>query len=224
MDAAFWHQKWENNQIAFHRKEANALLTDNIAALALAAGDTVFIPLCGKTLDIAWLLTQGFIVKGIELYEPAVEALFLALGLTPEIVELDQLKRYRAKNVTIYVGDIFKLTQLTLGPVNAVYDRAAIVALPEAMRCDYANQIIAIAPKANQLLVNYVYDQQQITGPPFSVSNNELLTHFGQDYQMTLLFSAAVEGGMKGKCPATEHVWLLKKINYSVLIPDSELI
>ncbi|MCL4165876.1 UNVERIFIED_CONTAM: hypothetical protein GTU68_010752 [Idotea baltica] len=211
MDAAFWHQKWENNQTAFHRTAVNALLTDHLAYLALEAGDTVFIPLCGKTLDIDWLLTQGFKVKGIELYEPAVEALFAALALTPEVTELKDLKCYRADDITIYVGDIFRLTKSILGVVDAVYDRAAIVALPDTMRQDYTKQVLAITEQASQLLINYVYDQSKLMGPPFSVSNDELKSHYGDTYQMTLLFSADVAGGMKGQCPATEHVWLLKQ-------------
>ena len=211
MDAAFWHQKWQNNQIRFHRDEVNPLLVNHIDALGLQAGQIIFLPLCGKTLDIAWLLTQGFQVKGVELHEPAIIELFEALDIVPEVTELGNLKRYYAEGLTLYVGDFFKLTVSVLGEVDAVYDRAAIVALPEKMRGNYTRQVMALTQKSDQLLINYVYDQILMSGPPFSVSNEELALHYNAHYVMTLLFSADIEGGLKGRCPATEHVWLLKR-------------
>ena len=81
MDANFWHNKWANNEIAFHRSNANPLLVNNIKALALAEGSLIFIPLCGKTLDIAWLLSNGYRVAGVELVESAIKQLFAELGI-----------------------------------------------------------------------------------------------------------------------------------------------
>ncbi|MBT3504485.1 MAG: thiopurine S-methyltransferase [Piscirickettsiaceae bacterium] len=211
MDPAFWHQKWEDKQIGFHRDAVNPLLLAHFKALALEKGQTIFLPLCGKTLDIAWLLTQGLSVKGIELHEPAVVELFDDLGLEPVIAELGFLKCYSAPGLMIYVGDIFKLTITVLGEVNAVYDRAAIVALPKTMRADYAIQVMALSQKSDQLVINYVYDQSIMAGPPFSVSNEELALYYSEHYSMTLLYENDVEGGLKGCCPATESVWLLNR-------------
>ena len=80
MDAAFWHQKWEQNQIGFHRNTVNAFLVEHVDALALKAGEQLFLPLCGMTLDIGWLLSKGYCVVGVELHEPAVIALFDAFA------------------------------------------------------------------------------------------------------------------------------------------------
>ncbi len=211
MDAAFWHEKWQNKQIGFHLDDVNPLLVTHFDALGLQAGQTVFLPLCGKTLDIAWLLGNGFQVKGVELHEPAIIELFDALGVVPDVTGLGELRRYCAEGLTIYVGDFFKLTSAILGEVDAVYDRAAIVALPDTMRGDYTKQVMAVSQKADQLLINYVYDQAIMTGPPFSVSNEELVLSYSEHYAMTLLFENEVEGGLRGQCPATEFVWLLKR-------------
>ena len=59
MEPDFWHQKWQSNEIGFHKAEANPLLVEHFSALGLDAGARVFVPLCGKTLDIRWLLAQG---------------------------------------------------------------------------------------------------------------------------------------------------------------------
>lgn len=209
MDANFWHQKWEKNEIAFHQSEANPLLVGYFKALALPEGSRVFIPLCGKTRDIAWLLTNGYQVAGAELSKIAVEQLFAELGVEPAISSVGGLQHYSATNIDIFLGDIFELSSNLLGPVDAIYDRAALVALPAAMREKYAEYLMQITNKAPQLLISYVYDQTAIDGPPFSVSNEEINRHYAGSYELTLMASVDVAGGMKGKCAAVENVWLL---------------
>ena len=211
MDVHFWHKKWENNEIAFHRSTPNPLLVDHIEALSLPEGSVIFIPLCGKTLDIAWLLANGYRVTGVELVESAIEQLFAELAMVPRITIVDDIKHYRAQNIDIYVGDFFAVSQALIGPVDAIYDRAALVALPEDLRRRYTAHLIDITNKSPQLLIAYHYDQSLVQGPPFSISNDEVSQHYKKSYNLTLIESSAVEGGMKGKCEATENVWLLEK-------------
>ena len=147
----------------------------------------------------------------MELHEPAVKALFDDLAVKPEITLCHQLKSYHYDRVCIFVGDLFDLTAEDLGHIDAVYDRAAIVALPETVRVRYAQHIIMLSDAAPQLLINYEYEQSVMNGPPFSVSNDELKIHYNSHYDMTLLEHCDVEGGLKGRCPATENVWLLQR-------------
>jgi thiopurine S-methyltransferase len=211
MDANFWHQKWEKNDIGFHNSEANPLLVGYFKELALARGSRVFLPLCGKTLDIAWLLSRGYRVAGAELSKLAIEQLFAGLGVEPEITRVGDHDRYSAQDIDIFVGDIFALSGKMLGPVDAVYDRAALVALPEAMRNRYTAHLMAITGKAPQLLISYEYDQSRLEGPPFSIRNAEVRRHYADNYDLALLASQDVPGGLKGQCAATENVWLLRK-------------
>lgn len=209
MDASFWHDKWKNNEIGFHQHEANPLLVDNFKRLSLAKNSRVFLPLCGKTLDIAWLLAQGYCVVGCELSKLAIEQLFNDLGVTPTITTLNNGVRYSAKSIEVLVGNFFELSSQTLGPVDAIYDRAALVALPKDMRQQYSAHLLDITHSAPQLLLSYEYDQNLMTGPPFSVSNDEVKRHYMNNYTLSLLKSISVPGGLKGKCGATENVWLL---------------
>lgn len=211
MDENFWIQKWEKNEIAFHEGDANPLLVRHFRELSLSKGSRVFVPLCGKTLDITWLLSHGFRVAGAELSELAVKQLFAGLKMKPEIISVGGMKRYSAQNIDVFNGNIFDLTHEALGPVDAVYDRAALVALPEDMRHRYARHLAAVTGQAPQLIISYVYDQKQMDGPPFSVTNEEVKRHYGEMYDVRLLESIHVTGGLKGKCAATENVWLLKK-------------
>ncbi|MEI7870810.1 MAG: thiopurine S-methyltransferase [Alphaproteobacteria bacterium] len=211
MDETFWHRKWERNEIAFHEREANPFLAMYFSNLFLAEGSRVFLPLCGKTLDVRWLLSHGYRVAGAELSEIAVEQLFSGLGVEPTITAIDQVSRYSSTNIDIFVGDIFSLSRDILGKVDAIYDRAALVALPQAMRDRYAAHLIGITDRAPQLLITYDYDQRLVDGPPFSVGHEEVGRQYQGSYDLKLLASADVKGGLKGKYAAAEHVWLLKK-------------
>lgn len=209
MKHEFWHEKWAKNEIAFHQEKPHPWLERYLVKMDLRPGHRIFVPLCGKTLDIHWLLAQGFRVVGAELNESAVEQLFAELKLDPEIRDIDGFRHYSAENTDIFVGDIFALSQKRVGRVDAVYDRAALVALPEDMRPDYARQILALSKSAPQFLICFTYDQSKLDGPPFSISNDELRELYGATFRLRLAARDEVKGGLKGQCPAEEKLWLL---------------
>ena len=210
MEASFWLDRWTHDEIGWHEREFNPLLTAHFARLGVPAGGRVFVPLCGKTRDIAWLLQQGYRVVGSELSELAVQQLFAELGVQPAVSGAGPLKRYAANGVDVFAGDIFALTPEQLGPVDATYDRAALVALPPAMRARYAQQLLTLTRNAPQLLVCFEYDQNVMPGPPHSVTAAEVWRHYGAAYRLTLAAVQAVAGGLKGLTPANELVWLLQ--------------
>lgn len=211
MDAQFWHDRWAKNEIGFHKSEANPFLVKYVHELPLSKGNRVFVPLCGKTLDIPWLLSNGYRIVGSELSAIAIDQLFSSLGVTPTITKNGRIAHYHANNIDIFVGDLFDVTRTMLGPVDAIYDRAALVALPDTIRSRYTAHLTDITNHAPQLLICYEYDQRAAEGPPFSISHEEVRRHYADQYQLTLLTSEEVPGGLKGKCAATEHVWLLQQ-------------
>ncbi len=210
MEAGFWHQKWEKGDIGFHAQEVNPSLQEHFGKLQMAAGARVFLPLCGKTRDIGWLLDEGFRVSGAELSELAIKELFNDLGLVPEITGAEKHLCYQAGNVRIFVGDIFDVSAKQLGPIDAIYDRAALVALPMEMRARYAAHLIDITDAAQQLLITYEYDQQLMNGPPFCVRAEEVKRLYSVTYDVRALETHVVPEGMRGKVPATETVWALQ--------------
>jgi len=211
MEASFWHSKWEVNQIGFHQNETNHLLIKHLKQLGLNKSDRLFIPLCGKTVDIAWLLSEGYQVAGAELSEIAIQQLFEALDVTPKISEAGSLIHYHAENIDIFVGDIFDLSAKRLGQVDAVFDRAALVALPSEMRKRYSSHLIDITNNAPQLLICFEYEQSVMNGPPFSIVSSEVEAHYATKYELTLLDTPKLEGGLKGRVEAIEAIWLLQK-------------
>ena len=217
MDPEFWHQRWEENNIGFQEREANPLLVDYFSKLSLTKGSRVFLPLCGKTMDIAWLLSNGYRVVGAELSDIAIAQLFTGMGVSPEISTSGKITHYRHKGLEIFGGDIFNLSGDVTGPVDAVYDRAALVALPRETRQRYTKHLIDLTDAAPQLLICYEYDQSRMDGPPFSVTHDEIVRHYRDHYEFAQLVSSNVPGGLKGKCMARENVWLLTKRPLDVL-------
>lgn len=194
MDEAFWEERWRENRIGFHEPMANALLVDHWARLAVAPDAPVFVPLCGKSLDLDWLLAQGHAVTGVEFNRMAVAEVFARLGLSPSVAKAGPLECFTAGALRLYVGDAFALTVEMLGPVAAIYDRAALIALPPEMRPRYARHLMAVTETAPQLLVTMDYDQSQTNGPPFSVPAEEVTRHYAESYDMDLLTTRPLGG------------------------------
>lgn len=209
MEKHIWLERWEKGLTGFHNDEVNPLFTKHFKELELPLSSRIFVPLCGKTLDIGWLLSKGFSVVGVELSEMAVKKLFEALGEEPYIMQEGEHLHYHAENIDIFVGDFFTLTPQMIGNIDAVYDRAAIVALPEDMRIDYTVHMLKLAGNTPQLMTTVVYDQSLMNNSPFSVDKEELERHYGKHYTITQLDMMKVEGGLKQVKDVTEYVWLL---------------
>lgn len=210
MDPDFWHDRWQTNKIAFHEKNGNPLLVKHLDVLALPPGGRVFVPLCGKTLDIGWLLSEGYAVAGAELNESAIRQLFEGLKLTPNITAAGPLIQYRAPGIDIFVGDIFDLAADRLGPIDAVYDRAALVALPTEMREKYAQHLPEITQAAPQLLITLDYDQAEMKGPPFAIDEAELRRLYSAAFQIDLLEEADASGSLKKDITVHQAAWHLR--------------
>ncbi|WP_334039312.1 thiopurine S-methyltransferase [Alteromonas macleodii] len=214
MEHSFWHSKWQKNEIGFHEPEGNALLvkyasflfSDDSPSTSLKR---IFVPLCGKTRDIGWLLSKGCEVVGAELSEVAIIQLFEELGVEPTVTTTSNGKIYTKDGLTIYVGDIFKLTSSDLGDVTGIYDRAALVALPSPLREQYAAHLMAITQCAPQLIISFEYDQNEMAGPPFSVNEEIVNTLYSADYRIQRLERSVLEGGLKGKVDADNLVFAL---------------
>ncbi len=210
MDAQFWLERWENNKIGWHEESVNPLLTKNFKYLAQSSGARIFLPLCGKSNDIAWLLDQGYQVVGVELSELAIKEVFLAIGKTPKITKTANFNLYQIDNLDLFVGNFFALTVHEIGVVDAIFDRASLVALPDRSRKLYSQHLQAISKVAPQILVTLEYDQQVTNGPPFCVDASMLVDHYQDTYQLCLLENKHynVQGDRLGA--HNEKVWYLK--------------
>ena len=212
MDKDFWLKKWEHNEIGFHESKVNPLLVEYFHKLQLANNSRLFIPLCGKTKDIEWLLDQGYVIVGAELSTLAINELFRDLGLEPNISKNKRFTLFSSQNIDIFVGDIFELSKKDLGPINAIYDRAALVALPKNVRFKYTSHLMDISNSAPQFLISLEYDEMLMNGPPFSVNSDEIKEHYTNHYQSIQRIKSNIPAAIKGgKFVITQSVWLMNR-------------
>jgi thiopurine S-methyltransferase len=175
MHQEFWYERWQQNQIGFHNEDINPHLQQHWSKLNIKPGSRVFVPLCGKSNDLQWLLSQGHEVIGVELSPLAVDAFFAENGLLATNHQQGNFIVSKVDGLSIYCGDFFDLTANDLLGVGAVYDRASLVALPPEMRSAYAAHMQQLLePGIKTLLVAFDYPQDEMPGPPFSVQTAEV--------------------------------------------------
>jgi len=214
MDAKFWHDRWSERQIGFHEGAPNALLARHFERVFGKDQRRVFVPLCGKAMDLQWLHARGHHVLGAELSKIAVEEFFEEMGVEPHRSEEGGLVRYSAERLDIFQGDVFALDAAMLGQIDAVYDRAALVALPKDMRDRYTQHLVAITGNAPQLLIAFAYDQSLMDGPPFSVSSEEIDAHYAAHFDIEDL-ETVLSRNLKGKIDANETIRALRPKSFA---------
>ncbi|WP_110455824.1 thiopurine S-methyltransferase [Shewanella algidipiscicola] len=188
MQPSFWHEKWASKQIGFHLGEVNPLLIEHWPQLNVASGASVFVPMCGKSLDLCYLAEQGLEVVACELNQAAVEQFFTDNELSVEVQSLGEHTRYCTEQITLYQGDLFTLPTHLTAQCTAFYDRAALIAWPEAMRQQYVKQLAKlVAPQSIGLLITLDYPQAALNGPPFAVSDGWVMTNMSEYFEIERL-------------------------------------
>jgi thiopurine S-methyltransferase len=193
MEPSFWLERWQRGETGFHQPEVAPGLLQHWLRLAAApasalAGAPVFVPLCGKSLDMCWLRAQGHRIIGVELSALAIRDFFAGQHLQPERRTVGRLECWEAGGYELYVGDCFDLPATPLAAVRGVYDRAALIALPAPLRARYAAQLCSILPaRCQMLLITLDYPQEQMAGPPFAVAEAELRTLYAGSFSLTRL-------------------------------------
>lgn len=171
--AEAWLERWREGRIGWHEDEGNASLKRHWRL----SGHSVLVPLCGKSFDLVWLAAQGNRVIGVELSQLAVETFFAEQQLDFN-VSGGALRRFDAVGVdiTIYCGDFMQLDDVRC---DAHYDRGALVALSAELRPGYAAHVRSLLTgDAEQLVITLGYNQSVANGPPFSISDEEVLGYW----------------------------------------------
>lgn len=175
MQHSFWLDKWQKNEIGFHQERFHPALRKHFPRLA--KDSTVLVPLCGKSKDMLWLAEQGYQVIGVELAEQAILDFFAENDLEFTREEQGEFIHFytNGRAIHLIVGDFFSLDAKSLPQCDALYDRAALVALPQKMRSDYVKQCQSLLTvDARLFLINFSYDEAAMQGPPFSITNDEV--------------------------------------------------
>lgn len=185
MEHEFWHERWAKDQIGFHEGSVNQYLHDHWPELAGQGTDAVFVPLCGKAQDMWWLHDRGHPVIGVELSSIACKDFFEEAQEKAQVQPGEPFTVFRHHELQLWCGDFFQLAPDDLKHIRLVYDRAALIALPPAMRKGYVDHLTAIIPDDTRiLLITLDYDSTEMQGPPFNVSDQEVFELYGEDYHI----------------------------------------
>lgn len=185
MDADFWHARWQENNIAFHEGRVNGYLKVYFDRLGCKKGDQVFVPLCGKALDMKWICEQGCEVLGAELSPIAVRQYFRENDIEYRIIRQHPFEIYSGGGATLLCGDMFDMDPTQFQGIKAIYDRAAYIAFDPDQRRRYAEFFCAMLPEgAPVLLLTLEYPQELMQGPPFAVGEAEVRERFDSRYNV----------------------------------------
>ena len=213
----FWLDAWQQGRIPFHKNEVHPDLLSYWPAMNIQPKSTVLAPLCGKSLDLLWLAQQGYQVIGIELSEQAVLQFFQEQGLNFSTENYHGVTCYNADSLSIWVSDIFDLNPTLIPKIDVLYDRAALVALPEKLRSPYADLCLRWLKSQGSIFLNTLsYEHKELLGPPYSVSPEEV----ADLYQATSIKSLRAEKKERSLSASTgeeycvvieESVWWITK-------------
>lgn len=152
-DNSLWLAMWKNGQTDFHQILVNQQLQDYWHQLKVPTTGRILVPLCGKSRDLVWLALRGHQVIGIELSSIAVKAFFEENNLKPKKIRCGNFTIWRHGRIRIFCGDIFALKSSDLGQIDAIYDRAALSALPEPIRKLYVTKLLSFMPLLKPMLL-----------------------------------------------------------------------
>ena len=218
MQRDFWLERWQRGEIGFHQNEINQYLRKYWDRTRTEHPDSkVFVPLCGKTLDMLWLRDQGHAVTGIELSKIAIMDFFKENDINFDVTHHPMMIEHAADRISLLCGDFFDLNEQDLEHHHLVYDRAALIALPEEMRQSYVKHLTDVLPAEVRILqVIMTYPQEEMDGPPFAVAEDELYALYGKSFVIEKLDSFDIfaenpkfrERGLSG---LTESIFLIKR-------------
>jgi thiopurine S-methyltransferase len=187
MEQAFWQERWTTRQIGFHQPHPNELL---VAHAPLLDGlRRIYVPLCGKSTDLAFLRRRGHVVVGSEFVGQAIAELFGELGETPVTARAGPFRTHTVPQLTILEGDALLVEpDHAGGKVDGIYDRAALVAVAPADRVRLvASYRPLLQPGGRLLVIVFDYEQSRLKGPPWAVSRDQIAQLFGDLGRVRLL-------------------------------------
>ena len=188
MEISYWISRWEKNKTGWHQRQVNPKLREYWKSLDISPNPTVLVPLCGKSIDLQWLSEQAQKVIGIEVSEKAVREFLEQHAGDYTTQYRGEFVVYQSDAFEIWQGNYFHMKWSYLEPIDAVYDRAALVSMPPAKRTAYAKKLLELtASRAEMLLISFDYSQQEMNGPPFSVPVEEIQQHYGPHYEIEVL-------------------------------------
>ena len=220
MKHEFWNERWQQRHIGFHLGHPHDWLV--AAHERIPAASRIYVPLCGKTVDLVWLRDQGHDVIGCEFVASAIQDFFREHELSAQTERResggDSYECHRTPGLSVLQGDALNLSPaLVGGAIDVIFDRAALVALDPTSRQRYVDGLHSLLrPGGHILLIAFAYDQSRIAGPPWSIDAPTIESLFGERFAIETLAVRAEEGNPRFQAAGVQEMeerccWLTRK-------------
>jgi len=177
------------------KKYGDRIIPDLDKDTCSSAPVRVLFPLCGKTVDMAFVATQKSVseVVGVDGIHKALDEFtkehpILEIQPSSDPSE-DGYERLIGRKIQLIKGDFFNLNEgITGGRFDAVFDRGSLVAIQPSLRESYVQVMKGMMKPGGKILVAAL-DRTSGTeealkgGPPFSVPEEEIRRLYeGEDW------------------------------------------
>jgi len=186
VEKIFWQKKWDSLEIGFHQEYVSPLLEAHFDKIleTKRKNDTCLVPLCGKTNDLLFLKNHFTEITGVEIIKAAVESFFIENNLQPKV----ENNTYSYENLEIINDDFIKYPNSTIRKFDFIFDRASMIALPENLRIKYTDSVKKLLSEHSKIfLITIEYDSPKEIGPPFSIKETEVYSHY-EDLNIEKIF------------------------------------
>lgn len=189
MDKAYWLNRWETGNTRFNEPVPHRYLVKYFDELNLSPGDSIFVPLCGKSVDMVWMMRHKHPIIGVEISPIAINDFLAENEIQALKSQEDGFCVYRHNLGMLYQGDLFTFNPACLNEIKAVYDRGCFVALPPmSIRLQYIDWLKSTLQTGTRILfISIEHNNPSIAEPPFSVSDKELRQYFNKEFSVNLL-------------------------------------
>lgn len=187
MELSYWVSRWNKDNTGFHMEEGYPGLKEHWPSFNLPPNPRVLVPLCGKSADMDFLEQQEADVVGVEISEKAILSFFSEHRRPFETRDNSGFKIYTSGNIELWQGDFLKYPSRKSG-FHLIYDKAALVALPPDKQKPYVDKLLSLAEPGTAILLHYfIYPQDEMPGPPFSITPRKIDDYFSRKFTITLL-------------------------------------
>ncbi len=218
MGIEFWLNRWKEGRVPFHHQTVQDDLIQFWPSVAEHQPRNILVPLCGKSLDMRWLQEQGLFVTGVDLSEIAIKSFISEQQLQVNTWQSDDIICFENNEYKLLAADIFKMDKKLITVQDAIYDRAALIALPEKLRAAYVECCLQwLKPGGIVLLKTLNYDQTQMEGPPYAVSPEEVYQLFQHCQSIVPLMRRGCQPTdsdslhQRGISFYEDQIWLIKR-------------
>lgn len=186
MTVGMWKECWNTPNVEFHNPQLNELFVKYHQRMLTRPGMRIFVPLCGKAVEMKWLVDHGHKVVGLEAAPVPCKAFFEENGIPYNVKEMKGIhgEKYESldHNIVIYSCDFFLFTADICGEFDGIWDSGGLNSMDVEDREAYIRRIRTLMGKGCVNLTEFVNFDKSMVDITWSMTKEELQKVFGEGF------------------------------------------